>query len=105
MTAVPTTMLVCSPVEAYYRCRVDNPIDGKPFRRRELAALRLIARLNALIGTRYIALSRHLGDAVRSHGNRRPIEISPIYVVDTSTFSPSFQSRGIIHALRDVPAT
>ncbi len=104
MTAVPTTMLVCSPVEAYYRCRVDNPIDGKPFRRRELAALRLIARLNALIGTRYIVLSRHLRDAVRSHGNRRPIEIIPIYGVDTSGFSPSSESRDIIRGRRGLPA-
>src|ERR1700730_12479037 len=104
MTAVPTTMLVCSPVEAYYRCRVDNPIDGKTFRRRELAALRLIARLNALIGTRYIVLSRHLRDAVRSHGNRRPIEITPIYGVDTSAFSPSSESRDIIRARRGLPA-
>ena len=104
MTAVPTTMLVCSPVEAYYRCRVDNPIDGKPFRRREFAALWLIARLNALIGTHYIVLSRHLRDTVRNHGNRRPIEIIPIYGVDTSAFSPSSESRDIIRARRGLPA-
>jgi glycosyltransferase involved in cell wall biosynthesis len=104
MTSVPTTMLVCSPVEAYYRCRVENSIDGKPFRRREFAALRLIARLNALIGARYIVLSRHLRDAVRGYGSRRPIEIIPIYGVDTSAFSPSIEPKNVIRARRGLPA-
>ena len=103
MSAVPTAMLVCSPVEAYYRCRADNPVEGKSFCRRELAALRLIARLNARIGTRYIVLSRHLRDAVRSHGTRRPIEIIPIYGVDTSAFSPSPESRDLLRTRRGLP--
>src|SRR5260370_40089864 len=47
MTAIPTAMVICSPVEAYYRCRKSNPQEGKPYRIWELGLLRTIARLNA----------------------------------------------------------
>ena len=84
----PTSMLVCSPVEKYYLCRRAQRSPEKPFRRRELWALRLLARLNALAGRQYVVLSRHLAEVVRGHGSRRPVVIAPVYGVDTATFSP-----------------
>ncbi len=89
----PTSMLVCSPVEAYYKCRRAHPSSNKPFRRRELWSLIALARLNAVFGQRYVALSRHLADVVRAHGTRRPIEIIPVYGVDTTLFAPSHEMR------------
>src|SRR5262245_41652196 len=32
LTGTPTAMLVCSPVEDYYKCRKSHPYPGKPFR-------------------------------------------------------------------------
>ncbi len=84
----PTTMLVCSPAERYYLCRKSHPAPGKPFRARELWALRLVARLNASVGRKYVVLSRHLAEVVRGHGTRRPVELIPVYGVDTEVFSP-----------------
>lgn len=99
----PTRMLVCSPVEAYYRCRRAHPAPNKPFRRRELWSLIALARLNAVIGQRYIALSRYLADVVRAHGTRRPIEIIPIYGVDTTLFAPSREMRSAVKERLGLP--
>jgi glycosyltransferase involved in cell wall biosynthesis len=87
-TGVPTTMLVCSPTEAYYLCRSTNPQPNKPFRAHELWTLRLLARLNAAVGQRYITLSEHLSEVVRAHGGTQPIDIIPVYGVDTRIFHP-----------------
>ena len=84
----PTIMLVCSPVEAYYRCRRIYQESGKPFRRRELWTLMGLARLNGLIGQQYVVLSRHLESVIRTHGARRPIAVIPVYGVDTKLFAP-----------------
>lgn len=84
----PVLMLVCSPVEAYYRCRLDQPHLGKKFRRLALWGLTLLARLNARLGSGYVVLSEHLGDVVRQHGTRRPISNIPLYGVDTDRFRP-----------------
>ncbi|MBC7930750.1 MAG: glycosyltransferase family 4 protein [Rubrivivax sp.] len=86
---LPVLMLVCSPVEKYYLCRKVHDDPAKPFRGRELLALRLLARANARLGQRYIVLSRHLAEVVRGHGARRSVEIVPIYGVDTQVFSPA----------------
>jgi glycosyltransferase involved in cell wall biosynthesis len=100
LTGVPTTMLVCSPVEAYYRCRRDHPGPGPGFRRTELAALALLARLNARLGQHYVVLSDHLAGVVRSHGTRARIDVVPVYGVDTSVFQPSRDDRRAIRVRR-----
>nr|MBA3241560.1 glycosyltransferase [Acidobacteriota bacterium] len=81
--------LVCSPVEKYYLCRRAHADSSKPFRRRELWALRALARANASAGQQYLVLSRHLSEVVRAHGTRRPVSIIPVYGVDTEIFSPA----------------
>jgi glycosyltransferase involved in cell wall biosynthesis len=89
-SAIPTTMLVCSPLEAYYRCRALNREDkNRPFLRRELMMLKVMARVNAHLGSRYVVLSRYLASIVRSHGTHRPIHVVPVYGVDTKLFCPS----------------
>jgi glycosyltransferase involved in cell wall biosynthesis len=87
-TGVPTTMLVCSPAEAYYRCRQGQDGFGKPYRGYELAILKALAQINALTGSSYIALSRYLAGVVRADG-ARCVEVIPVYGVDTEVFRPS----------------
>lgn len=89
LTATPTTMLVCSPVEGYYRCRRTHPEPGKPFRSAALAGLLLLARANARLGMQYVALSRYLADVVRGHGTQRPVHVIPVYGVDLERFRPA----------------
>jgi glycosyltransferase involved in cell wall biosynthesis len=101
---LPSAMLVCSPLEIYYRCRRGTSVPGKPFRRGELAALLVLARINARLGSRYIVLSEHLRDVVRSHGYDRPIDIIPVYGVDTAVFKPCDGSRLEIRRRRGLPA-
>jgi D-inositol-3-phosphate glycosyltransferase len=100
LTGVPTTMLVCSPVEAYYRCRRDHRGTGPPFRRRELAALALLARLNARLGRHYVVLSDYLAGVVRGHATRARIDVVPVYGVDSSVFRPSHDDCSAIRARR-----
>jgi glycosyltransferase involved in cell wall biosynthesis len=102
-TRVPTAMLVCSPVEAYYRCRRTAGASDKPFRRHELAALQLFARMNARLGSRYIVLSEHLRDVVRSHGATGAVDVIPLYGVDTSVFRPSSLPRAELRQRRGLP--
>ena len=99
----PALMLVCSPVEEYYRCRLDQPHLGKKFRRSALAGLKLLARFNARLGSGYVVLSNHLGDVVKLHGTRRPIHNIPIYGVDTDRFCPSNLSKADLKARLDIP--
>jgi glycosyltransferase involved in cell wall biosynthesis len=103
LTRTPTAMLVCSPVEAYYRCRRRVPGPGKPFRRRELAVLEMMARLNARIGARYVVLSQYLRDVVRRHGARGRIDVVPVYGVDTAVFQPSTRTRSDLRRMRGLP--
>jgi glycosyltransferase involved in cell wall biosynthesis len=92
LARIPVVMLVCSPTEAYYACR---RIDGgaKPFRAFEWAGLRRLAWLNARVGQRYLVLSEYLASVVRAHGTLRPVDVVPLYGVDTRVFSPSTRSR------------
>jgi glycosyltransferase involved in cell wall biosynthesis len=103
LTGVPTAMLVCSPVEEYYRCRRGHPEPGKPYRRAELAALGLLARINARLGRGYVVLSRHLADVVRGHGTRRPVHHIPLYGVDTTRFRPTGVPRAALRARLSLP--
>jgi glycosyltransferase involved in cell wall biosynthesis len=104
-TGTPTAMLVCSPTEAYYRCRRAHPGPDKPFRRRELWVLHALARMNGLIGRQYIVLSQHLADVVRGHRIRKPVDIVPIYGVDTKIFSPPEASKPSIKARLKLPTS
>lgn len=102
---IPTAMLVCSPVELYYRCRREHAEPGKPFLRREMFALQTLARINAVVGRQYIVLSQHLAQLVRQHRPRRTVEVIPVYGIDTRIFTPSTESKAAIKAKLGLPTT
>jgi glycosyltransferase involved in cell wall biosynthesis len=97
LTGHPVRMLVCSPVEAYYRSRRagDSP---RPYRGIEYGVITALARLNGIIGQRYIALSPYLADVIRASGTRRPIDVIPVYGVDDRIFSPATEPVASIRA-------
>ena len=106
-TGVPTFMLVCSPVEAYYACR-RRPGSDKRYRAAALFGLRTFARLNARLGNGYIVLSEYLAAVVRAHGARAPVHVVPVYGVDTERFSPrpddrAAVDRAAVRARRGIP--
>jgi glycosyltransferase involved in cell wall biosynthesis len=105
VTAIPTTMVICSPVEAYYRCRKSNPQAGKPYRISELVVFGAIARLNARMARRYLVLSDHLADIVRAHGTKASIDLVPIYGVDLSLFQQRSRSQSALKQERGLPAS
>jgi glycosyltransferase involved in cell wall biosynthesis len=105
VTAIPTAMVICSPVEAYYRCRKTNPEPGRPYRIWELKLFGPVARLNARMAHRYLVLSNHLGDTVRGHGTNAPIDLVPIYGVDLSVFQPRSRSQSALKQERGFPAS
>ena len=86
-------MLVCSPIELYYACRRKTNHPDMPYRPLQLWALKLAAAANARIGTHYVVLSRHLGEVVENHGTRRPVNVIPIYGVDTNRFKPTSKTK------------
>ncbi len=97
-------MLVCSPVEEYYRCRRGLAYPGKPYRWSQLQGLRILARLNARWAGGYVVLSRHLADVVRSHGTAAPVHVVPVYGVDTDHFRPADRPRAQLKRLHGLPA-
>jgi glycosyltransferase involved in cell wall biosynthesis len=103
VTRIPTAMLVVSPVEAYYRCRLSNPQEGKPFRLQELKVFEALAWLNAKFGRRYLVPSNHLGDTIRAYGTTKPIDFVPIYGVDTSIFRPFTEAKKSLRVDRGLP--
>ncbi|MET0626292.1 MAG: glycosyltransferase [Pyrinomonadaceae bacterium] len=102
---LPVFMLVCSPSESYYLCRRAHPAPGRRFRRRELFALKVMARANAVAGQEYVVLSRHLESVVRGHGARRPVRVIPVYGVDTEIFSPAAEPRRATRERLGLPAS
>jgi glycosyltransferase involved in cell wall biosynthesis len=104
LTGIPTAMLVCSPYEAYYRCRLNHPADERVFRKSEFAAIQLVARLNAHVGRRYIVLSDYLARVVKSHGGSNQIDKAPVYGVDTDIFSPPDRERAELRVERALPS-
>jgi len=96
-------MLVCSPVELYYRCRSENPLPGKPFRRWELFGLIALARVNARLARHYIVLSQHLAEVVRSHGTHARIDVVPVYGVDLDIFHPTTEQPAAIRQRLGLP--
>ncbi|HEX6570487.1 MAG TPA: glycosyltransferase family 4 protein [Steroidobacteraceae bacterium] len=103
LTGTPAAMLVCSPVEEYYRCRREHTGPGKPFRYRELAAIRLLASINARIGRRYVVLSDYLADVVRGHAASAAVDVIPVYGVDTAVFRPIDRPRDDLRRARGLP--
>ena len=98
-----SALLVCSPVESYYKCRRGQDGFGKPYRVYEHAALRLFATLNARTGADYIVLSRYLADVVAAHGARGSIDIIPVYGVDSAVFRPITEPRTTVRRRRGLP--
>jgi glycosyltransferase involved in cell wall biosynthesis len=105
LNRIPTAMLVCSPVEAYYLCRKTQADGDKRFLRRELFALQALAWINAIVGRQYIVLSQHLARVVRKPGIRRLVSIISVYGIDTSVFTPSSESKASIRARLGLPTT
>jgi glycosyltransferase involved in cell wall biosynthesis len=105
VTGIPAVMLVCSPLEAYYRCRKSNPEPGKSFKRRELLGIQLLARANALVGRKYVVLSRYLADVVNGHGARGRVDVVPVYGVDLSVFVPPVLGKTDIKMKLGLPTT
>ncbi|HWX54084.1 MAG TPA: glycosyltransferase family 4 protein [Verrucomicrobiae bacterium] len=100
---VPAYMLVCSPVEAYYKCRKKERDPAKPYKWHEAVMLRGFARINAVCGRQYLVLSQHLAETVRGHGTHRPIHVVPVYGVDTRVFRLPDRPRREIKARRSLP--
>ena len=102
LTRRSAAMLVCSPVEAYYRCRRADATMRR-YRGVEAAGITILARLNAVLAQRYVVLSPYLVSVVRGHGARCPIDVVPVYGVDTRLFSPTRESRADIRRRLGLP--
>jgi glycosyltransferase involved in cell wall biosynthesis len=98
-----TTLLVCSPVERYYAQRRHHPAPGKTYHRLESLGLRFFARANGQLAGRYVVLSHHLETVVRSHGATVPVDVIPVYGVDTTVFRPSSVPRSELRRSRGLP--
>lgn len=103
LSGTSVRMLVCSPVEAYYRCR-RAPGSRRPYRPLEYMAIVAVARLNAWLGQGYVALSPYLASVVRAGGTRRPIDVAPVYGVDGRCFRPPEESMAAIRARLGLPS-
>ena len=101
LARVPVVMLVCSPTEAYYRCRQRD--GDRPFRPAEWIAIRVLAWLNARVGRQYVVLSSYLASTVRGHGTPRPVAIVPVYGVDLRVFTPAFEPRAAVRRRLGLP--
>ena len=102
LTGRPVLMLICSPVEAYYRCR-RAPNSGRPFNYIEYGAIRLFSVLNAWLGHGYVVLSPYLASVVRAHGVTKPVDVIPVYGVDRDIFRPSTESKQLVRARLGLP--
>jgi glycosyltransferase involved in cell wall biosynthesis len=102
ITSTATIMLVCSPIEAYYYCRVAHAV-GPRYRKHEAFLLYLLARANALTGDTYVVLSEYLKSVVRAHGGKS-IHNIPIYGVDIQIFHPPTKSKPELKSELGLPA-
>jgi glycosyltransferase involved in cell wall biosynthesis len=92
-------MLVCSPIAEYYSARKQA---GQPFSLLTLAAINLLGRLNAIVGSGYIVLSSHLRDVVRRDAPGKPVHVIPVYGVDVNRFA-SRSDRAALREARGLP--
>ena len=98
----PVLMLVCSPAEAYYRCRTRAGSE-KPYRTIEYWMIRLCGWINARIGFAYVALSPYLATLIRQQGTVRPVDIIPIYGIDRQIFQPSNEPKAMLRERLGLP--
>jgi len=101
-TGIGVRMLVCSPVEAYYRAR-RNPGSPRPYRMAEYGAIAAMARFNARIGQGYVVLSPYLASVVRETGTTRPVDVAPVYGIDSTVFRPSSEDRAALRQRLGLP--
>jgi glycosyltransferase involved in cell wall biosynthesis len=102
LAGVRASMLVCSPVEAYYRCR-SLTHSTRRFSAVEYAVIRAFRWINARIGRHYIALSPYLESVIAESGTRAPIDVIPVYGVDTDLFRPTGESKPSVRARLGLP--
>lgn len=94
----PAAMLVCSPVEAYLRCRTPTQT-----LRLQLLVVAACARANALVGQRYFVLSDYLARVVRACAPRATVENVPVYGVDTRVFARGADDRRAVRRRLGLP--
>ena len=104
LTGRQVLMLVCSPVEAYYRCRRSGP-GARPYRPFEYVVIKVFSSINAWLGRGYIVLSPYLASVVRAHGTRQPVDVIPVYGVDRDVFRPSPESKAAIRKRLGLPGS
>jgi glycosyltransferase involved in cell wall biosynthesis len=68
-------------------------------------AIQSLAKINALVGSQYVTLSKHLSDVIRGHGGSKPINIIPVYGVDTKLFAPPKENKIEIKERLGLPTT
>jgi glycosyltransferase involved in cell wall biosynthesis len=102
VTGRSVLMLVCSPSEAYYRCR-RRAGSRRPFRRLEYRAIRIFSAVNRRVGRGYIVLSAYLASVVRAQGSTKPIDVIPVYGVDREIFHPSSECKRAIRRRLGLP--
>ena len=100
MKRVPCWMLICSPAAEYYEARRTG---GFRFSAAALAAIHLLARLNAIVGQGYVVLSQHLRDVVRQYDTHHSVHIIPVYGVDLAHFKAGLD-RAQARRTRGLPA-
>lgn len=103
LTGLRAVMLVCSPVEGYYQCRLTAG-STKQFKRREWFVIRALAYANARLGRQYVALSQYLEQVVRQHGTSARVNVIPVYGVDTTVFVPATIPRAAIRTQLGLPS-
>jgi glycosyltransferase involved in cell wall biosynthesis len=103
LTGPPASMIVCSPLERYYRCRSIEPTPDRPYSMLAYRGLVALARINARLGSRYIVLSEYLRAIVQAHGTRRPVRVVPVYGVDTERFKPAVDPPATLRARLGLP--
>ena len=101
-TGVGVRMLVCSPVEAYYRSR-RAPHSGRRYRWLVHQAITAVARVNAWLGQGYIVLSPYLASVIRATGTKLPIAVIPVYGVDGRIFRPPDEPVASLRARLGLP--
>lgn len=98
LARLPAAMLVCSPVEAYLRCRRPTAM-----LRVQLLAVAVCARANALVGQRYFVLSDYLAGVVRARTPRAAVDKVPLYGVDTRVFVRGDDDRQVVRRRLGLP--
>jgi glycosyltransferase involved in cell wall biosynthesis len=98
----PCWMLVCSPAAEYYAAR---RAAGRGFSPAALAAIHVLAWLNARIGGGYVVLSDYLRGVVTRYGSGPHVRVIPVYGVDRTIFAPAPADRPSLRKARGLPET